>query len=1543
MSSRDIPYYKDFLSDSYLEYLLKQSTPVSGVDCLLEVGKGSGLETKKSLQFLIDLYKKTKDELNLVLSKRIEDRKFIDERVKATYQYNKSENINYLSHKYKTILGLEDSNGQVIMGPLSEKYCRQENQKPIAPIPEYLKGIHVTLFGPPSTEKMCINAMNTFHRKINNEPEIIAELLAKFNGRPMWGADDEDSKTPLRSDLIEAGKNLSQCFTESFDYLDPKTKKTYKLKDSKLSLPLKRFPGLALPSMFLFYNSNPIPLHLYDFALHLFKNWERPESLVFYVPKLENELEARYIKNMIETSEQMIQDIHPEYQLGTIRVMVVLENPRAIFRAHEMMDELYPYFVGASLGWHDFLASTARVFKEDSNYRIPVKADPDIVIKYIQASHNLLADVVGSRGGIKVGGMYGVLPIDNNIESESFQITMRGYFRDVIIQLKRDLTGFWVAHPDFVRIGIAIVEAWKIFKKGDSSYIETLICSILVKKYQDEMIDFTHAEDIEGLNTNDPMFARSLIVADVKESDFMANNDPQEIRYNIFQSLQYLTDWLCGNGCVALPHHINGTPVRVMDDLATAERSRWEVWHELYHNRFSLEDFIRISHEEMHFIRKDHSNDKKIVQVKFDQRTSKWYPVAFKLMIQLMGNKNPVEFASQLLLPFTNEKIRLSNDPWEYASLVDPDKFKIDPYLNRFNYYFEMCGSIDFAHSMALNPVLNIKDVQKNILNFTLDQVISASSFHGNIGENKKGLDKLASDEQKLVSQDGQDVKNELLELGSQYLKNHSIKFLISAKGKTSSEIKKILLSRMDNSNHQELENAKEALWEITRKRIIEDPIDKLNIDINSLLEKHNIIGATVSVVENNQDIQTLNFGYAKKNIKEVDSNTYFQIASLSKSVATAFSIEYFKEKDIDLNTSVNQLLEKLGVEFRLKKSSSTQDDSFSAEDVKIKHLMNHSGLNLHYVNGVEANKLMPPISDFLNGDSQYDYPPIEVINNPGKIFKYSGAGFIVLEYLIESLEKKPIKEITKKFFKELNMDQFTFDQHSNNSDIFSNAYLNGKGIEAERKMFPAFAAGAMSTSNSMQKFLTAMAKAYKDINIEGPISHDTAVLMLEGKDRGCKKFMNCLMGLGIFTIDCGPNQFMLHQGANDGFRTIFLHCYHGPDFGKGVSIFCNGDLEGVFFNASVCQLILDHLNLKGIDKSMFKENFELSNLTQEEIVNIGYKELLLNAFSEKLPEEIIRNNNIDPLSKYNLVKDAEIIEVSNQKFALAENLINPNVPTFDPALFGSQGKVMDSWESARHSEEGFEYLILKLCKPAKITHLSLCTKYHFGNQVQSVTLLGLNQNNMWDEILVKSELEGHSIKRVYLSQQSNFYKQLKVITYPDGGLTRLGIYEGLPESEAKLFDNKSYPYNEKIPEINKPLSMSFENNSNLKFISASNEHYAPAKSILSSYSPLNMFDGFESSRSRIEGNFEEIILEFKKPQKIKTIEIDFTYFINNNPNEMQFLGLVNDEWKMLTEKVNVKAFAGNEKRFLVFKDDIFEQLKIIIYPDGGFNRIRVN
>src|SRR5207249_3768329 len=126
---------------------------------------------------------------------------------------------------------------------------------------------------PPDDPKLSVNAMNSYHRKIKNEPPVIEELLKTHTSRAKWGADDEDSKTPLRQDLISAGRNLTGCFTREIAFTDPKTQRRYALEKDHLALPIKRFPGLALPSQFLFYNDNPLPLHLYDFALHLFTNW----------------------------------------------------------------------------------------------------------------------------------------------------------------------------------------------------------------------------------------------------------------------------------------------------------------------------------------------------------------------------------------------------------------------------------------------------------------------------------------------------------------------------------------------------------------------------------------------------------------------------------------------------------------------------------------------------------------------------------------------------------------------------------------------------------------------------------------------------------------------------------------------------------------------------------------------------------------------------------------------------------------------------------------------------------------------------------------------------------------------------------------------------------------------------------------------------------------------------------------------------------------------------------------------------------------------
>jgi malate synthase len=682
MSENDVLAYSSFISPDLLKKLEELAEAVPGIPGL-KIRKVSSkdsilIEDQKALQFICTLYDEVKDELALLLKNRMKDRRFIDSQTKVLVKKNAERDLSYLDPLYETILGKKDSQSNIVVGPARQSKCERPL---VAELPPHLKGFHITLFGPSDNPKMSINAMNAWHRIADNENEIVTKLVNESGIVPMWGADDEDSKTPDIETFASACKNLMGCFKKDLSYEDKKTAKKYILKDWNLSRPIKRPPGLALPSGGHIYKGRPLPLHIFDFGMHLFHCWENPEALTFYFPKLENEGEARYLKNLIMVAEKIIKKYHPSYELGTVRILVVFENPRAIFRMNEMMEELYPYFAGGSLGWHDYLASTARLFKLDPNYRIPIKADPDIVIKHIKTSHHLVAKEVGEKGGIAIGGMYGVLPEAGNIQS--YNLAMIGFIKDVLIQLKRGLHGFWVAHPDFVRLGIALTWAWKKYNQNaQNDNLKTLIEVLLPESplEQGDIWDFILKENDDVFEKDDPLYNRSLLAGNIQNSSICKNNDPEEIRYNIYQSLQYFVDWLGGNGCVALPATLRDREgkeifVRIMDDLATTERSRWEVWAEIFHGRFSKESFIHLLLEEIDFIRRNQETETKKIQVRWNDETKKWYLVAMKILIKLMTDPTPCEFATELLLPFTFDCIKSANDPWLKAQEFDPEKF----------------------------------------------------------------------------------------------------------------------------------------------------------------------------------------------------------------------------------------------------------------------------------------------------------------------------------------------------------------------------------------------------------------------------------------------------------------------------------------------------------------------------------------------------------------------------------------------------------------------------------------------------------------------------------------------------------------------------------------------------------------------------------------------------------------------------------------------------------------------------------------------------
>jgi len=370
------------------------------------------------------------------------------------------------------------------------------------------------------------------------------------------------------------------------------------------------------------------------------------------------------------------------------------------------------------------------------------------------------------------------------------------------------------------------------------------------------------------------------------------------------------------------------------------------------------------------------------------------------------------------------------------------------------------------------------------------------------------------------------------------------------------------------------------------------------------------------------------------------------------------------------------------------------------------------------------------------------------------------------------------------------------------------------------------------------------------------------------------------------------------------------------------------------------------------------------ANLKQEEIVNIGYKNLVFSAFKRPVPEPITDKGPMDPLASYNLAVGGKVLEVTNDLFARAENLLSDHLPKFDPELFGKQGKVMDSWETVRHNLRGEDHLIFELKKPSSIKYVLLSTKYHTGNHSPKVRLDG-ELNGSWQEILPVTDLTGHSEMRVKLNTETPVFSKIKVTMYPDGGFTRLGLYHEVPAEIIESFDGICRPYEEKVPASKKPLSIPYVNVANeinknwstipkgaefnnassalgAKVLKATDEHYSPAALVLSPFAPINMFDGMESARSRKPGHFEEVVIQLAKTSPISKVEMDFTYFVNNNPLEVELEGFINSKWIPLIPRTNVKAFAGNKKSFLIKETTPVEQLRVKTIPDGGINRLKV-
>ncbi len=737
---------------------------------------------------------------------------------------------------------------------------------------------------------------------------------------------------------------------------------------------------------------------------------------------------------------------------------------------------------------------------------------------------------------------------------------------------------------------------------------------------------------------------------------------------------------------------------------------------------------------------------------------------------------------------------------------------------------------------------------------------------------------------------------------------------------------------------------------------------NKLQTQIEKIFQKYKVPGLSIATIKGQpcHCQATLQWGNHRKGGSAVEAATRFQMASLSKTVATAFAIELFASLGISMEESVNDLLKKYGSQYLLKAAPGS--NPAWADSVKINQLMNHTALGMHYVAGHPLGNC-PSSLALLEGAA--GSAAILVAKEPGKIFSYSGGGFILLQYILELITQENTESMMRSFLDGVGLKNFHFEPQRDG--IYAWGYRdNGDAIENGRLTFPALAAGGEGSPETFAQFLCHLVNAYHNVSGSGALSHNTAVQMLyPGRDRGSLAFMGAYMGLGVFIAEAGDNRIALHQAANDGFRGLYAICFEGVNCGDGFVITSNSDHQAMLLNCEVARFLLQ--DWQGI--TLGDMNLHLDGDKQEEIVNLGIKAALTDFFEPRLPERPKSKGPKSDLSRFNKVMGAKILYCSGQQFARAENLFSPYDPVFDPLEFGVSGKIMDSWESQRHNTETEEFVIFELSHPVSCDLVQISTKFHDGNHCEAASLDAWDYDqNIWISLLSTHKLFGHSehwFKLVPTAQKS--WSRFKLSGYPDGGISRIGLYRKQElASEMLQVSNwgSDYPlvtrYQEPIPKapakhikvltIDEEQILKFWQQhhetinvasalSGAKISACSDQHYGPAHHILSPESPQGMFDGLETKRSRGE-HHEFVTVLLNRPCDIVELEFDFSYFIFNNPLYLDVCGEVAGEWQTLVPQTNVKAWRGNLLR-LPCKVYGVKLLRIKLYPDGGLNRFR--
>jgi malate synthase len=373
-------------------------------------------------------------------------------------------------------------------------------------------------------------------------------INALNSGANVFMADFEDSNAPTWENNLSGQINLRDAIRGDIRYTSPEGKE-YALAP-KIATLLVRPRGWHLVERHFLVDDEPVSGGLFDFGLFFFHNAKaqitKGTAPYFYLPKLQGHLEARLWNDVFLFAQE-----HLAVPRGTIRATVLIETILAAFEMHEILYELREHSSGLNCGRWDYIFSFIKVFRNHPKIVLPDRGKVTMDRDFLKAYVDLLIQTCHRRGIHAMGGMAAQIPIKNDPKAN--EAALEKVRQDKLREVKAGHDGTWVAHPGLVPVAKEIFDAY--MKTPNQLHVlredVQITAADLLKVPQDQITE-------------------------------------QGLRLNVDVGIQYLESWLRGSGCVPI--------YNLMEDAATAEISRTQVWQWLHHGA-QLSDGRKVTKE----------------------------------------------------------------------------------------------------------------------------------------------------------------------------------------------------------------------------------------------------------------------------------------------------------------------------------------------------------------------------------------------------------------------------------------------------------------------------------------------------------------------------------------------------------------------------------------------------------------------------------------------------------------------------------------------------------------------------------------------------------------------------------------------------------------------------------------------------------------------------------------------------------------------------------------------------------------------------------